>query len=202
MDELRNPLKDIMSSQTDKIAEAMCEFQANLDCIQRDKVNGHFKSSYASIDCLLKNVRKQLAQQGMSVNQHIHTRMLCEDCNINTAIPHVVTVVNHKSGQWYSSTMPIIPDKKDITGLKSNATSIKGLCLKSILALSTTDEEEDDDGAAATFVNKSEIELLNCFNTDYQEKLRIHYNLKRWEDMRFVDYKKIMENFIRKSQQS
>jgi hypothetical protein len=106
-----------------------------------DSKNTHFKSKYASLAEVIDTIKMILAKNDLAVLQEPE----CRDGQ------HVlVTLVLHKSGQFFEYEMKLNPKSDDPQGLGSAITYGKRYTLTGILCIAA---EEDDDGNAASQPN-------------------------------------------------
>lgn len=134
------------SESIKEIAVALAKFNANVQRIEKDSTNPHFRNKYASLDGIMDEVRPMLAEQGLSIIQ-----MPSGDADQLK----LTTMLVHISGEWIESA-PIVmrPAKNDPQGIGSATTYARRYSLCAFLGLSTG--ELDDDGNAASHAPQSQ----------------------------------------------
>jgi hypothetical protein len=126
-----------------EIAKALCKFNGEIQKIEKDSTNPHFKNKYASLDNIIDEIRPILTKHGLSIIQMPGG----DGENFKMS-----TLLIHESGEWIESD-PIVmkPVKNDPQGIGSCATYARRYSLSAFLSLNTG---EDDDGNDATQPNK------------------------------------------------
>lgn len=122
-----------------EVAKALSKAQGQFNPAIKDGVNPHFRSTYATLDSIWKEVRKPLSDNGLAVIQGT-----TETGNDSTIC--VTTMLVHTSGEWISSDVTLPVTKKDAQGIGSALTYGQRYGLRSIVGITTG---EDDDGNAA-----------------------------------------------------
>jgi hypothetical protein len=122
-----------------EIAKALCKFNGEIQKIEKDSTNPHFKNKYASLDNIIDEIRPILTKHGLSIIQMPGG----DGENFKMS-----TLLIHESGEWIESD-PIVmkPVKNDPQGIGSCATYARRYSLSAFLSLNTG---EDDDGNDAT----------------------------------------------------
>jgi hypothetical protein len=130
------------SESIKEIAISLAKFNGEIGRIQKDGSNPFFKSSYATLDNIIDNVRPILQKHGLSIIQST----ICEDEKVG-----VSTLLIHESGEWME-TEPLMmkPVKIDPQQAGSVISYLRRYSLTSFLSLSLG-TGPDDDGNAATF---------------------------------------------------
>jgi len=121
------------SLQIDKLLTALSKAQGAFTSVAKDDKN-YFDKSYSTIASVMHTVRKPLADNGLSITQHI----------VNE---HLITFLGHASGQYMQSAKKII--FKDISNAQAEGSGIsyaRRYALMSVLGLAS----EDDDGNKAS----------------------------------------------------
>lgn len=128
----------MQSQEINKLAEALIKFRADVGPIAKDKVNPHFKSSYADLATILDAVVPVLTKYGLVVTQPtcFHDGHL-----------FVKTILIHTSGQWISGEYLLAPSKNDPQGYMAALTYARRGSLAAVLNVCG---ESDDDGNAAS----------------------------------------------------
>jgi hypothetical protein len=126
------------SESTAKLDAAMSKAQAEIQPAAKDKVNPHFKSSYADLSSVWDACRAALTKHGICVSQwplhsadgrlHIITRLAC-------------------SGEWVRAHFSIPVAKQDAHGYGSATTYAKRYALAAAVGVVA---DEDDDGNEAS----------------------------------------------------
>ena len=93
------------SEQINEIAAALAKAQALIKGAEKDRLNPHFKSQYATLDSVWKACREPLTANGLSVVQTIET---------GEHGPGMESILLHSSGQWISSTLAIRGDLDNV----------------------------------------------------------------------------------------
>lgn len=145
------------SDQIKELAEAMVAVQAEVRAAVKDRVNPHFKSSYADLSGVVDACRAALTKHGFSVIQ------ACRESD--GTVLHLDTRLLHKSGQWIEGTLSMRPSKADPQGIGSCVTYARRYSLAAMVGVVT----EDDDGNEASApskakpatISKDQIQILN-----------------------------------------
>lgn len=125
------------STETDKtLPQALSEFQAELPKIDLDGTNPHFRSKYATLGNVTKNVFPKLAEHGFSF-----TTGSFVDNGVLVLDAHLL----HESGESRSMQFPITETNPQKVG--SAVTYYRRYALA---ALTGVVADEDDDGNAAS----------------------------------------------------
>ena len=126
-----------MSVEIGAISTAVSAFQGEIEQPALNRENPYFKSRYVDLSGVLKSVQKQLAKNGLAVMQIISGN-------------DIITLLTHKSGQWFKSVCPI-GNYKSQQDRGSAITYTKRYALCAILGIAA---DTDDDGNAATDADK------------------------------------------------
>jgi hypothetical protein len=126
------------SEMINELATALSKCQGEMSPAIKDSVNPHFKNKFATLYSIWEACREPLSKNGLSVVQTMDfiSEKLC-----------LTTKLMHSSGQWLSSTVPVISAKNDAQGIGSALSYFKRYSLSALLGICTADE--DDDGNAA-----------------------------------------------------
>lgn len=131
------------SPEIGELATALAKAQATFPEIERNrdvrvvtKSGKEYTFRYATLDVILRAVRKPLADNGLSVTQPI------EEANGRAVLK---TVLMHSSGQWLVSETPI-PPSMGTQEFGSNLTYMRRYALSGVLNVAS---QEDDDGNLA-----------------------------------------------------
>lgn len=129
------------SESIKELAAALSKFQAQVPRIDLDRevevatrTGGKYRFRYATFANILDNVRKPMADNGLSFTQIVDER------------GGVTTVLMHSSGEWMSSYLVIPPVDKGPQATGSAITYTKRYSLSAILGVCADD---DDDANAA-----------------------------------------------------
>lgn len=117
---------------------ALLKFQGQVNRIQKDAKNPHFKSSYASLSKILEETKPVLTECGLVLTQHFDVDVL------TTMLCHA------ESGEYMQSDYPINVKDAGLPQQFGSALSYaRRYGIQSILNLSAS----DDDGNAASVVH-------------------------------------------------
>lgn len=128
---------NFMSDSIDQITAALSAFQGEIEQPSLNKTNPYFKSRYVDLSGVLKAAQPILAKHDLCVAQIISGEYL-------------VTLLSHKSGQWFKSVCPIGTYKSQ-QDRGSAITYTKRYAICAILGIAA---DSDDDGNAATDTDK------------------------------------------------
>jgi hypothetical protein len=115
------------------LIQALIKARAEFPSIQKDKVNPHFKVSYASLDSVLDAVTPALCKHGLAIVQ------LMEKGNI------LKTHLFHESGEFLTSEYEL-PDIQDSQKKGAALTYARRYTVCALLSI--TADEDDDSNAA------------------------------------------------------
>lgn len=127
------------SDQIGQLAEALCQAQGMMKFAKKDSSNPFFKSKYADLSSVVEAIRLPLYENGLSYAQ-------TTDTDEHGVI--VETVLMHKSGEWISGRLKMVPVKNDPQGIGSCITYARRYGLQSMVGIPT----DDDDGNAASHI--------------------------------------------------
>lgn len=125
------------SEQIDALAEALAAAQAEIENVEKDGKNPHFKSRYATLSAVLDEVRPKFSKHGIAIVQ-----MAVNGAESNIG---VITRLVHKSGQWIESGLYVMPTKFDAQGAGSVISYLRRYALMAMAGVG----QDDDDGEAA-----------------------------------------------------
>lgn len=126
-----------MSAEINEISAALSAFQGEVEQPALNKENPYFKSRYVDLSGVLKAAQKTMSKHGLSVTQII-------------VGGDIVTLLSHKSGQWFKSVCPI-GTYKNQQDRGSAITYTKRYAICAILGIAA---DTDDDGNSATDADK------------------------------------------------
>lgn len=127
-----------MSENLTEIATALSLAQAEMEDAELDGWNPHFKTKFATLKAIRKASRAVMARHGLAIVQAPGTE---------EGRPCLETLITHKSGQWISSSLPLLIDKETMQGLGSAISYARRYTQGPMLGIVN---EEDDDGTAAS----------------------------------------------------
>lgn len=123
-----------------KITPAFLTAQKNIVSVIKDSSNPFFKSKYADLTAVIDACKDKLNAQGIAILQPIDGM-------------NVETILVHESGEWFSSSTPIVSkESNNPQSLGSAITYAKRYGLQSMVLLPA----EDDDGNKASKVDSNE----------------------------------------------
>jgi len=131
------------------LAKALAKAQSEFGPLRKGKENPFYKSRYADLASIFDVIREPFSENGIAVTQR--SGILFDDKGEPMTV--LITMLIHESGQWLSSTYPVMAKKpKDgVVGpqdLGSALSYSKRYCLQAIVGLAA--EDEDDDGERAS----------------------------------------------------
>jgi hypothetical protein len=124
-----------------ELFKALSAFQKEVVNPTKDATNPHFKSNYVKIDGIIEAVKEPLSKHGLSYTQIFR---------VSEGVTYLVTRLNHVSGDFIESELPIQPDKSNIQGFGAAVTYLRRYSLESICGIAG---EDDDDGEKAVKSN-------------------------------------------------
>jgi hypothetical protein len=124
------------SEKTELLFPALFKARVGFVKVLKDKVNGHTKASYATLDSVLDTIEPPLTANELWIEQS-----MTEDSTIDML--KVITTVRHSSGQWisYFTVMPV--SKKDAQGTGSAFTYARRYALAACFGLSQADDDAE-----------------------------------------------------------
>lgn len=148
------------SEEIIEISKAMCSLQGAMQAAKKDKVNPHFKSSYADLTSVWEAIRQPLLDNGLCVLQDV--------TNASEGV-FVTTRVMHISGQWVEFGPFCIPVARENAQAIGAATSYaKRYALAAAIGVVA---EVDDDGNLANEnpPNRPKQSMLpTCTQSEYE----------------------------------
>lgn len=130
-------MSEMMSPAIGQLAAALAKAQGAMSHASKDKINPHFRSSYADLANVLDACRDALAANGLSVTQIP---------SLSGNAVTVTTLLLHASGEWVSSSLSMPLSKGDAQGVGSAITYARRYALAAIVGVA----QDDDDGNGAT----------------------------------------------------
>lgn len=128
---------NFMSAEINEISAALSAFQGEVEQPSLNKENPNFKSRYVDLSGVLKAAQKTMSKHGLSVAQIIDGG-------------DIITLLSHKSGQWFKSVCPI-GSYKNQQDRGSAITYTKRYAICALLGIAA---DTDDDGNSATDADK------------------------------------------------
>lgn len=126
-----------MSQSIGALAGALAKAQGMMHGAAKASENPYFKSKYADLASVWDACREALSQNDLAVFQ----TNAVDDKGVV-----VVTTLAHKSGEWISGKLRVIPAKNDAQAIGSVITYMRRYALAAMVGLA----QVDDDGNAAT----------------------------------------------------
>lgn len=123
------------SESIKEISAALEVFHEKVQPIKKESDNPFFKSKYASLDTILREVEEPLKEAGLSFAQ------------FPSGEAGLSTILMHESGEWLEDTFSIPLAKSDPQGAGSALTYMRRYALGAVLGLAT---ETDDDANSAS----------------------------------------------------
>jgi len=126
------------------LAAALVKASSELKPVVKDRVNPHFKNTYATLDAITEAVRPVLSKHGLTVLQGATV----PETSAGVLTGFVLeTMVLHASGEWLTNGVFMPIDKPSAQGAGSAITYGRRYGLAALLGLTS---DEDDDGETAT----------------------------------------------------
>lgn len=126
-----------MSQEIKDMAGAMAAAQAEITTASKDRLNPHFKQSYATLASVWEACRAALTKNGIAVVQ---------SPTANGAQVTLTTVLLHKSGQWFRDTITLTARDQTPQSVGSAVTYARRYALAAMVSVAPDD---DDDGNSA-----------------------------------------------------
>jgi len=126
------------SPEIKELFAALTKAQVAIKGASKDSKNPHFKNVYASLESTWDAVKDALADNGLCITQLVH------EANSHY---YLMTTLGHISGQWISSSIPLLMQKHDMQGLGSAITYARRYGLQAILSCPSIDD--DGEGSVA-----------------------------------------------------
>lgn len=140
MEENKIPVESFMSAEINEIAAALSEFQGSVEQPKlekevkvKTKTGRDYSFKYADLSACVKAAAPALKANGLSVTQIVFAGKL-------------ITLLTHKSGQWFRSELYLPGQSGDYQSLGSAITYLKRYSYCAILGLVA---DTDDDGNLA-----------------------------------------------------
>lgn len=143
------------SENIQQLVKALAQAQGAFKRVGHDKLNPHYKSKYASLEAIIDAIREPVAKAGLAVVHSVEGEK-------------IETRVMHTSGQWISSTIPLLLDKRSPQAVGSAITYAKRYNISCLLNLSIG-EDDDANQAEEEHVEPPKVELV--INDEQVEQL-------------------------------
>ena len=125
------------SQETNKILPALLKVKSELKAVNKGADNPFFKSKYATLNGHLEEAEPLLSKNGLMVLQPINMT--------DSGSAYVETVIIHaESGQFVSSSMPLVVIKEDMQQLGAAATYARRFTLSALLSMQAEDLDGED----------------------------------------------------------
>lgn len=152
------------SEKTDLLFPAIFKARVGFVKVLKDKVNGHTKASYATLDSVLDTIEPSLTENELWVEQS-----MSEESTVDAL--KVLTTIRHSSGQWitYFTIMPV--SKKDAQGTGSAFTYARRYALAACFGLSQADDDAERSIKKASDWKKSmdKCETLESLQDEFKK---------------------------------
>ena len=122
-----------------ELTKALVSSQLEIENASKNSVNPHYKSKYADLAEILKEVRPVFAKHGIAVTQWLS----CEN-----GVASVTTVISHGSGEFMACKASAPLQKQDAQGVGSATTYLRRYSLAAIAGI--TQEDDDAEGTKVT----------------------------------------------------
>ena len=144
-----------MSPDISEIAPAFLKAQAEMGSAEKNQINPFYKSKYADLSSIIDACKSALNNNAIMVLQPIDGMT-------------VETILIHSSGQWFSSSTPIVA--KALNDPQALGSAITYACRYALQSICTI-PREDDDGNQATIessdaVKKQVLGILTRLEVD------------------------------------
>lgn len=138
-----------------ELAEALSKAQSEIQDAEKNATNPHFKSAYANLTAVLQATREPLSKYGLSVSQSINSEG--EEYFIETKLMH-------KSGQYISSKLKLILNRKDMQELGKAITYARRYSIAAIVGIA----QEDTDAEPSDREESKEFKPQTNFQKTYK----------------------------------
>lgn len=126
------------SDSIKNVSAALVKAQGELNAVNKDGTNPHFKSKYATLQNIVESTRETLRKHGLAVVQTFN--------ETDGTYISLTTTLLHESGEYISGTITMRPTKSDPQSMGGCATYARRYSY-AIIGLVT---DEDDDGNMAS----------------------------------------------------
>lgn len=177
---------DLHSEQIDQLAIALAKAQSEIESADKNKVNGHYKNSYADLEVIVNSSRPYLVKNGLSVIQSLF--------EIDGS-SYLITMLMHSSGQWIKSKARHKPLKDDVQSLASYNTYLRRMCYASLIGVVAGDEDDDGEDAVSQKINLEQQDRILKLPPEKIEKIFKHFKVRYVEDIDLRDYEEIAKTY-------
>ena len=125
-----------------ELYRALTKTQSELTCVPKDAVNPHYRSRYATLASTWDAIRIILTKNNLSIIQY---GKIIDGGNLI-----LVTRMQHISGEFVESELPILNGKGDMQGIGSAWSYARRYSLQAIVGIAA----DDDDDANNSLPNK------------------------------------------------
>jgi hypothetical protein len=122
------------SDQVNELFKALSAAQSEMVGAIKDSNNPFFKSKYADLAACLDAIRAPFAKNGLCVTQCVEV--------VGEKI-YITSVLGHSSGQWITSTIPVLAQKQDPQGMGSAISYARRYALSAISGLAQIDDDAE-----------------------------------------------------------
>lgn len=140
------------SEQIDQLMLALSQAQGEMRHATKDSNNPFFKSKYADLPSVIDACRSSLSKHQLAVVQTIQN----DEHGIQ-----LVTYLGHSSGQWITSSMPVLSKDNTPQAVGSAITYARRYSLAALVGVA----QEDDDGENAMGRQSLAITTHNKINS-------------------------------------
>lgn len=126
-----------MSQEITEIAGALALAQAEIESAEKDRINPHFRSAYATLASVWDACRGPLTKNGISITQ---------GAKADGQMVTVTTMMIHKSGQWFRDQISMRAANDTPQAIGSAITYGRRYALAAMAGVAP----DDDDGNAGT----------------------------------------------------
>jgi hypothetical protein len=151
---------------------------------QKDGLNPHFKSHYASLDSCWEAARDSLGANELSVTQFIQ--------DVDGKM-YLHTILGHSSGQYIESRMALVPEKPGAQGLGSLISYMRRYSFAALLGLTQRDDDAEEATAPAkeaevgkflTDTQLAHIQKLAENNQEVANNILKYYKVKDFSQLK------------------
>jgi hypothetical protein len=151
-----------------ELMKALCKASLSFGKIEKDKMNPHFKSSYASLDSIIPAVKSALLENNLYLYSYF-------DPLGEQEVLFITQLVHADSEQWMNSIIPVkLPANltpQTLQGLGSLITYLRRYSIGQLLNLNTDEDDDGNNANVTTPVNttqKPKPTTSNSFQSTYQ----------------------------------
>lgn len=126
------------SEQLGELFAALSKAQGKIKLVEKDASNPFFKSQYSTLGECWSNCRGPLSENGLTIVQTLEDR---------EGKIFITTILGHASGQFISSTLPLLTNKQDPQSIGSAISYMRRYSLCAMIGLASGDEDDDAEKA-------------------------------------------------------